>query len=75
MAAADSSNRPQISKAETVTVAAVETGPALLVEAREIIDSFYAMIHQKAQADLDPRIERGRESLVGSFANGIARDI
>lgn len=67
--------RDTLSKAETVTVAAVETGAPLLVEAREIIDSFHAMIRQKALTDLDPWIERGRDSLVGSFANGIARDI
>lgn len=38
-------------------------------------DSFHAMTRQKALTELDPWIERGRDSLVGSFANGIARDI
>jgi len=46
----------------------------LLVEARAIIESFHAMIRHKAEADLAPWIERGRTSLVASFANGVARD-
>lgn len=67
--------RDTLSKAETVTVAAVETGVPMLVEAREIIDGFHAMIRRKAGADLNPWIERARASLVASFANGVARDI
>lgn len=33
------------------------------------------MIRRKAEAELNPWIERGRGSLVASFANGIDRDI
>jgi transposase len=44
-------------------------------EAREIIDGFHATIRRKAEADLNPRIEPARTSLVASFANGVARDI
>lgn len=33
------------------------------------------MIRRKAEADLVPWIERGRDSLVASFANGVSRDI
>lgn len=68
-------NRRDLTKAETVTVAAVETGVPSLVEAREIIDGFHLMIRRKAPADLDAWIGQARSSLVASFANGIARDI
>ena len=67
--------RDTLTKAETITVAAVEAGVPLLVEARTIIESFHAMIRRKAGTDLASWIERGRASLVASFANGIARDI
>ena len=67
--------RDDLSKAETVTVAAVETGVPSLVEAREIVDSFHVMIRRKVAADLEPWIERASGSLVASFANGVAKDI
>lgn len=67
--------RDDLSKAETVTVAAVETGVPSLIEAREIVDSFHVMIRRKVEADLDPWIERANGSLVASFANGVAKDI
>lgn len=67
--------RDDLSKSETVTVAAVEAGVPSLIEAREIVEGFHAMIRRKAEADLDPRIERARVSLVASFANGVAKDI
>lgn len=67
--------RDDLSKSETVTVAAVETSVPLLIEAREIVEGFHAMISRKAEADLDPWIERARVSLVASFANGVAKDI
>lgn len=67
-------DRDRLSKAETVTVAAVETAVPSLVAAREIIAAFQAMIRKKAEADLDPWLERARASLATSFANGITRD-
>lgn len=68
-------SRDTLSKAETVTVAAVEAGVPVLIEAREIIAAFHVMIRRKTEADLNPWIERGRASLVASFANGVDRDI
>ena len=68
-------SRDTLSKAETVTVAAVEAGVPVLIEAREIIAAFHLMIRRKTEADLNPWIERGRASLVASFANGVDRDI
>lgn len=68
-------SRDTLTKAETVTVAAVETGVPALIEAREIIAAFHLMIRRKTEGDLCAWIERGRASLVASFANGIDRDI
>lgn len=62
------------SKAETVTVAAIEAGVPTLVEAREIIAEFHLMIPRKIEAGLMTWIERARANLVASFASGVARD-
>lgn len=45
--------RHDLSKSETVTVAAIEGGVPLLVEAREVIAAFQAMIRKTILADLD----------------------
>ena len=66
--------RDDLSKSETVTVAAIEGGVPLLVEAREIIAAFQAMIRKKSLADLEPWLERARSGLVASFANGVVKD-
>ena len=66
--------RDTLSKAETVTVAAIEAGVPTLVEAREIIAEFQTSIRRKAVAALTPWIERARASLVASFASGVAKD-
>ncbi|MCK1618229.1 transposase [Bradyrhizobium sp. 159] len=66
--------RDLLTKAETVTVAAIEAGVPTLVEAREIIAEFHLMIRRKTEAGLIPWIERAHASLVASFANGVAKD-
>jgi transposase len=66
--------RDLLTKAETVTVAAIGVGVPNLVEAREIIAEFHLMIRRKTEAGLIPWIERARASLVASFAGGVARD-
>jgi transposase len=66
--------RDRLSKAETVTVATIESGLPLLVEAREIIAAFHAMIRKKTLSDLQPWLERAEKSLVTSFANGVMKD-
>jgi transposase len=66
--------RDTLSKAETVTVAAIEAGVPALVEAREIIAEFHMMIRRKAVAGLSSWIEHARTSLVASFASGVAKD-
>jgi transposase len=66
--------RDLLTKAETVTVAAIEAGVPSLVEAREIIAEFHLMIRRKAETDLISWIELARTSLVASFAGGVAKD-
>ncbi len=66
--------RDTLSKAETVTIAAIEAGIPTLVEARELIAEFHLMIRRKAEAGLTSWIERARASLVASFASGVAKD-
>ena len=63
-----------LSKAETVTIATIENDVPLLVEAREIVAAFQAMIRKKCVAELEPWLQRARTSLVASFANGIIKD-
>jgi hypothetical protein len=66
--------RDQLSKSETVTVAAIEDRVPLLVEAREIVASFQAMVRKRSLDVLDPWLERARSSLAASFANGVRKD-
>ena len=47
-------SRDHLSRSETVTVAAIEGGVPSLVEARELVGTFQAMIRKKALADLQP---------------------
>ena len=66
--------RDHLSKADTITIAAIETGVPKLVDARKLIDRFHIMIRQRADVDLDPWIEAANQSLVASFASGVAKD-
>jgi transposase len=66
--------RDVLTKAETITVAAIEASVPTLVEAREIIAEFHLMIRRSAGAELLPWIERARASLVASFARGVTND-
>jgi transposase len=63
-----------LSKAEAVTIAAIENGVPLLVEARAYIASFQAMVRNKLDAELTAWIAQARSSLVASFASGVAED-
>ena len=66
--------RDALSKADTITIAAIETGVPALVEAREIIACFHQMLRRKGEGALVPWIDRARKTLVASFANGVAKD-
>ena len=52
--------RDHLSKADTVTIAAIEAGVPTLVDARKLIDRFHAMVRKRIEADLDP-MDRSRE--------------
>lgn len=66
--------RDHLSKADAVTIAAIEAGVPALVEARALIDRFHLMIRKKIERDLDPWIADAGPSLIASFGTGIARD-
>jgi transposase len=66
--------RDDLSKSQTVTVAAIEGGVPQLVEAREVVAAFQAVIRKKSLPDLEPWLERARSSLVAAFAKGVAKD-
>jgi hypothetical protein len=46
----------------------------LTVDGFPDVDAFHKMLRQKTAAALNPWIECARESLIASFANGVARD-
>jgi len=69
------SGRDHMSKADTVTIAAIEAGVPTLVAARTLTDRFHTMIRKKTEADLVPWIAAASESLIASFASGITKDI
>ncbi len=66
--------RDHLTKADSVTIAAIEAGVPTLVGARTLIIRFHAMIQTKAAADLEPWIADASPTLIASFANGIAKD-
>jgi transposase len=66
--------RDHMSKAEAVTLAAIEIGVPSLIEARALVDRFHAMVRTKNNADLDPWIAEAKTSLVASFVAGIVKD-
>ena len=69
------SARDHMSKADTVTIAAIETSVPTLVVARTLTDRFHTMIRKRTEADLVPWIAAASESLIGSFASGVTKDI
>jgi transposase len=66
--------RDTASRADSVTITAIEAGVPRLVEAREIIAKFHSMIRLKAAVELAPWIAQARQSLVASFGNGVEKD-
>jgi transposase len=66
--------RDHLTKAETVTVTAIEKGVPTLADARILIDRFQAMIRKTNAIELEPWIIESKRSLIASFANGVARD-
>jgi len=68
-------NRDNLTKSETVTIAAIETGVLLLIAARDIITDFHVMVRRKMESQLMPWIDRARDSLIAAFGNGVVKDI
>jgi transposase len=66
--------RDYLSKADTVTIAAIETRVPTLVDARTLIERFQAMVRQKVVAELEPWIATAGAGLLASFASGILKD-
>jgi transposase len=66
--------RDHLSKADTVTIAAIEASVPMLAEARSLIDRFHSIIRKKIASDLEPWIADARASLIASFANGVLKD-
>lgn len=66
--------RDHLSKADTVTIAAIEAGVPPLVEARTLVERFQAMLRKKLVADLEPWITAASGGLIGSFASGVIKD-
>jgi transposase len=66
--------RDNLSKADTVTIAAIERRVPTFVEARGLVERFQAMLRQKLDADLDPWVASASVSLIASFASGITKD-
>jgi len=66
--------RNNLTKAQTMTVAAIEERLPDLVEARDVVESFHGMLRRKSSGDLEAWTERAAKSLVASFANGVIRD-
>jgi transposase len=66
--------RDSLSKAETIAIAAIEGGAPSLVEAREIIGDFHAMVRKTAVMELSLWLDRACQSLVASFGNGVRKD-
>jgi transposase len=64
-----------LSKSDAVLIAAIENNVPELTIARSLIADFQEMIRSKAVAKLDGWLERAKASLVGSFANGVEKDI
>jgi transposase len=66
--------RDHLSKAETVTIAAIEQGVPTLVTARSLIEDFQSMIRTKTASELPAWLDNAGTSLVASFARGVIND-
>lgn len=67
-------DRDALTKAETLTIVAIEEGIPALDEARATVSEFHTMIRKKAGEELDNWIDRARTGILASFANGVIKD-
>jgi transposase len=63
-----------LSKADSLTVAAIATDVPSLVEARELSDKFRNMVRKRITADLDSWIAEASTDLIASFATRVRKD-
>ncbi len=66
--------RNNLTKAQTMMVAAIEEQLPDLVDARNVVESFHEMLRRKSKDDLDTWINCAAASLISPFANGVIRD-
>jgi len=66
--------RDHLSKADAVTIAAIESSTPMLAQACRLVDRFQTMIRCKIPTGFDQWIIDAGASLIASFANGIAKD-
>jgi transposase len=68
-------HREQLTKAEAVTVAAIETGVPELATARTVLDRFHRMLRTRDTAALTPWMTDSETSLLASFCKGLKADL
>lgn len=66
--------RNNLTKAQTMMVAAIEEQLSDLVDVRNVVESFHEMLRRKSKDDLDTWINCAAASLISPFANGVIRD-
>jgi transposase len=66
--------RDDLSRAQTLTVAAIETAVPALVQARDIVEAFHTLIRRKKEESLEGWLVEAAKSLLAPFARGLARD-
>ena len=67
--------RDHLTKADTLTVAAVEAGVPQLAKARTLVERLQAMIRSKAAAELGGWTRQAKASLIAPLAAGVAQDV
>jgi transposase len=67
--------RDQLSKAEAVTVASIETGVPALAVARKLVEHFHRMVRARDADALAPWVTDAAEGLLASFSKGIRADL
>jgi transposase len=67
--------REQLTKAEAVTVAAIETDVPALATARKMLDRFHRMLRTRDTAALTPWMADGETGLLASFCKGLKADL
>ncbi len=67
--------REQLSKADAITIAAVETGVSALAAARNLVERFHQILRTRDAEALTSWLVDTGDSLLASFAKGITRDL